>query len=92
MIGGVFMTRTISVSDANISIQSVIALTTEGDEVVLEQNGSPVAKVVAIQNPKILKNGSKKRTLGLGNGEGFFMSDDFNDELPDEFWGFDKDL
>ena len=40
--------------------------------------------------PKPVK---KQRILGmhahLGN---FWMSDDFDDELPDEFWGFDRDL
>ncbi len=86
------MTKTISVSDKPISLQSVIALTAGGDEVVLEQNGSPVAKVVSIRNPQMIKNGPNERQLGLGTGEGFIMRDDFNDELPDEFWGFDKDL
>ena len=86
------MIRTISISDKQISIQSVIALTNGGDEVVLEENGSPVAKVVGIKSQQVLKNGLNERKLGLGSGEGYFMSDDFNDELPDEFWGFEDEL
>jgi hypothetical protein len=30
----------------------------------------------------------KKRILGLHQGK-IWMSDDFNDPLPNEFWGFD---
>lgn len=34
----------------------------------------------------------KQRTLGLhAHLEGFWMSDDFDAELPDEFWGFDQE-
>lgn len=81
------MTKTISLSE-DISIQAVIALTRNGDEVVIEENGTPLAKITPIENI----DKPKKRVLGLGSGDGYFMSDDFDDELPDEFWGFDKEL
>lgn len=32
----------------------------------------------------------KPRILGLYEGMGGWISDDFTHELPDEFWGFDK--
>jgi antitoxin (DNA-binding transcriptional repressor) of toxin-antitoxin stability system len=80
------MTKTVSLNE-NISIQTVIALTRNGDEVVIEENGEPLAKITPI-----VKTEPKQRVLGLGRGEGYFMSDDFDAELPDEFWGFDKDL
>jgi len=38
------MTKTINVDD--VSIQTVVALIRNGDEIVLEENGSPVAKVI----------------------------------------------
>ncbi len=79
------MTKIINVSE-NISIQTVVAFTKNGDEIVLEENGKPIAKITPIENSKEIK----KRTAGLGKG--YFMSDDFDDELPDEFWGFDKEL
>ncbi|HEY8559637.1 MAG TPA: hypothetical protein VIL74_04475 [Pyrinomonadaceae bacterium] len=66
----------------------MIALTKNGDEVVIEQNGEPIAKITPIVEEKKIK--LKQRILGLGTGKGYFMSDDFNDEVPDEFWGFDK--
>lgn len=80
------MTQTLSIND--ISIQTVIKLAKNGDEIVLEENGKPIAKItpiIEIEQPK------KKRTAGLGKGT-TWMSDDFDDELPDEFWGFDKEL
>jgi len=80
------MTKTVSINE--VSIQTIIALTRNGDEVVIEENGEPLAKVLPIEKPKE----QKQRVLGLGKGEGYFMSDDFDDELPDEFWGFDKEL
>ncbi len=79
------MTKTISVND--VSIQTIIALTRNGDEIVLEENGELLAKITPIEKPKE----QKKRIAGLGKGT-MFMSDDFDDELPDEFWGFDKEL
>jgi antitoxin (DNA-binding transcriptional repressor) of toxin-antitoxin stability system len=79
------MTKTVSVND--VSIQAVIALTRNGDEVVIEENGEPLAKVTPIEKPKE----QKQRVFGLGSGK-TWTSDDFDDELPDEFWGFDKEL
>lgn len=79
------MTKTLSINE--VSIQTVIALTRNGDEIVLEENGEPLAKVTPIEKAE-----PKQRVLGLGKGKGYFMSDDFDDELPDEFWGFEKEL
>lgn len=79
------MTKTVDLKE--VSIESVIALMRNGDEVIVEENGEPVAKITPIEKPKI-----KQRILGLGAEKGYFMSDDFDDELPDEFWGFDKEL
>ncbi len=78
------MTKTLNINE--ISIQTVITCAKSGDEIVLEENGKPIAKITPIEKPKEIK----KRTAGLGKG--YWMSDDFDDELPDEFWGFDKQL
>ena len=77
------MTKTISVND--VSVQTVIALTRNGDEVVLEENGESLVKVTPIEKPKELK----QRIAGLGKGT-VWMSDDFDDELPNEFWLADR--
>jgi antitoxin (DNA-binding transcriptional repressor) of toxin-antitoxin stability system len=78
------MTKTLNINE--ITIQTVITSAKSGDEIVLEENGKPIAKITPIEKPKE----QKPRIAGLGKG--YFMSDDFDDELPDEFWGFDKEL
>lgn len=72
------MTKTVSIKET--SIQIIIALTRNGDEVVIEENGEPLAKVLLIE-----KFEPKQRILGLREGQ-VWMSDDFDDELPDSFW------
>ncbi|MCW5960731.1 MAG: hypothetical protein KIS76_11260 [Pyrinomonadaceae bacterium] len=80
------MTKTVNLSE-NISIKTIIALTKNGDEIVLEENGEPIAKILPIEKPRE----QKERIAGLGK-DTMWMSDDFDDELPDEFWGFNKGL
>ena len=81
------MTKIISISKVQNSVQTLIALTKNGDEIILGENGEAIIKITPIENSE-----PKQRVLGLGRGEGYFMSEDFNDELPDEFWGFDREL
>lgn len=81
------MTKTVSLSET--SIETVIALTRNGDEVVIEENGKPVAKITPIAESE--QTEPKKRVFGLGKGT-VWMSEDFDAELPDEFWGFDKEF
>ena len=77
------MTKTVSLNE--ISIQTVIALARNGDEIIIEENGEPLVKITSFTKPAM-----KQRVLGLGAEKRYFMSDDFDDELPDEFWGWDK--
>lgn len=79
------MTKTVDLKE--VSIESVIALTRNGDEIIVEENGEPVVKITPIKKPKE----QKQRIMVLGKGT-MWMSKDFDDELPDEFWGFDKEL
>jgi prevent-host-death family protein len=81
------MTKTVSINDVQTKLPDLLALAREGDEIIIEENGEPLAKVTAIDKPAK----QKQRTAGLGKGT-MWMSDDFDDELPDEFWGFDKEL
>ena len=84
------MTKTISISEIQNSAQAIIDLTRNGDEIVIEENGNPVAKVTPIEPIEKTEN-LQPRIAGLREGRSW-MSDDFDDELPDEFWGFDKEL
>ena len=81
------MTKTLNIND--ISIEIVIKSAKNGEEIVLEENGKPFAKITPIEEAE--QTQPKQRIFGLGKGK-IWMSDDFDDELPDEFWGFDKEL
>ena len=81
------MTKTLNVNE--ITIQTVITSAKSGDEIVLEENGKPIAKITPIIEAE--QPLSNPRVAGLGKGT-MWMSDDFDEELPDEFWGFDKEL
>lgn len=84
------MIKTVSISEAQTQLQGLLASARNGDEVIIEENGELLARLVPIEKPKE----QKQRTAGLGKGKenGYFMSEDFDDELPDEFWGFDKEF
>ena len=47
------MTKTISIGEINNSVQTLIALTKNGDEIVLEENGKPLAKIIPFENLKL---------------------------------------
>lgn len=85
------MTKTINISEVQNSVQTLIALTKNGDEILLEENGEPVLKITPLSKaaPSNDKIERKPRVAGLGKGT-MWMSDDFDDELPDEFWAWDK--
>ena len=82
------MTKTLSINEVPSLLPGILALAKDGDEIIIEENGHELAKVI----PSSTKNEVKPRKFGRGRPEGYFMSDDFDDELPDEFWGFDKEL
>ena len=74
------MTKIVSISEAQTQLQGLLALAREGDEIIIEENGEPSARLIAIQKPQ-----QKECILGLREGQ-VWTSDDFDDELPDEFW------
>ena len=74
------MTKTVSIREAQSQLQGLLALTRNGDEVIIEENGEPLARLVPIEKFEL-----KQRILGLREGQ-VWTSDDFDDELPDSFW------
>jgi len=81
------MTKILSIGEVQQKLPGLLALAGDDDEIIIEENGEPVATVLPIH--KIAS--PKKRTAGLGK-DTIWMSDDFDAELPDEFWGFDKEV
>ncbi len=82
------MIKTLSISDVPGPLAGLLALAKDGDEIIIEDNGHELAKVIPVRTQPHVK----QRKFGRGRSEGFFMSDNFDDELPDEFWGFDREL
>lgn len=83
------MTKTLSIHDVPTQLIGILARAKAGDEIILEDNGEPLATVSPIEKHK--KNGKRvaglgnERILGLREGQAW-TSDDFDDELPDQFW------
>ena len=74
------MTKIVSISEAQKHLQGLLALARKGDEIIIEENGEPSARLIPIQKSK-----GNERILGLREGQ-VWTSQDFDDELPDEFW------
>lgn len=64
-----------------LTLEELLAELTENTEILLTRGASPVARISPVIEPVV----PEKRILGLHEGQGW-MSNDFTDELPDEFW------
>ena len=74
------MTQTVSVDEAQNKLQDLVARALAGDEVIITERGTPVARLVPV-----LAHSKKKRVAGLNRGT-ISTSEDFDDPLPNEFW------
>ncbi len=86
------MTYTMSLNDALSQLHKLRSLTMAGKEIIIVENNQPIAKLVPLAAPAaapgadVSRNEStKKRIFGLHRGQ-LWVSDDFDDPLPDEFW------
>ena len=75
------MSTTVEIRDAANHLAELVKEAGRGTEVVLTEAGIPVARLAAIPQPN-----PAPRIPGLHAGESYWMSDDFNDPLPEEFW------
>ena len=74
------MTQTVSVDEAQQRLQDLLAQALAGNEVIITEHGTPVARLVPVVTPS-----KKKRIAGLNRGT-VSISEDFNEPLPDDFW------
>ncbi len=74
------MTQTVSVDEAQNKLQDLLAHAVAGNEVIITDHGTPVARLVPV-----VAHSKKKRVAGLNRGS-IFTSEDFDEPLPDEFW------
>ncbi len=74
------MTQTVSVDEAQNNLPDLLAQALAGDEVIITEHGTPVARLVPV-----VAHIKKKRVPGLNRGA-ISTSEDFDEPLADEFW------
>jgi prevent-host-death family protein len=73
---------TIELDEAQTRLTELVRAVANGGEIVLTESGQPVARITGVPKPF-----TGQRIAGLhANEPGFWMSDDFDAPLPDEFW------
>jgi antitoxin (DNA-binding transcriptional repressor) of toxin-antitoxin stability system len=71
--------KTFDVREPQTSLQDILSLVRNGDEVVLTEGANPLARVVPIARSSVA------RVAGLHNGT-IWTSDDFDEPLPEDYW------
>jgi prevent-host-death family protein len=69
-------TKTVELQEAQASLDELLALVREGVEIILTDGGTPLARLTPVE--------TGQRIPDLHPGA--WISEDFDDELPDEFW------
>ncbi|NOT55192.1 MAG: toxin-antitoxin (TA) system antitoxin [Deltaproteobacteria bacterium] len=73
------LTKTVDVQETQASLQDLLSLVREGNEIVLTEGATPLARMV----PIVLS--PAQRVAGLHAGA-IWTSEDFDTPLPEEFW------
>ena len=76
-------TKVISINELQNKIPELLAFIAEGDNIIIEKDNKPFARLIPVSEKR------KKRIAGLNKGE-IWMSEDFDEPLPDEFWTGEK--
>jgi prevent-host-death family protein len=74
------MTQTVSIDEAQDKLPDLLAQALAGNEVIITEHGTPVARLVPV-----VSHARKKRVAGLNRGT-IWTSQDFDEPLTDEFW------
>jgi prevent-host-death family protein len=69
----------VDISEAKTQLPTLLSSALEGNEVIISEHNKPLAKLVPILSSQ------KSRTPGLNKGK-IWVSEDFDDPLPDKFW------
>ena len=73
------MSKIVDIREAKTQLDELLTLAIQGTEVIIVQDEQPLVRLV----PAVTSQ--RSRVAGLHKGEGW-ISEDFNDPLPDEFW------
>jgi antitoxin (DNA-binding transcriptional repressor) of toxin-antitoxin stability system len=76
---GTMSTKIVTVQEAEGHLLELIGLVEQGEEVLITYDDQPKVKLVPIVEPP------QKRVFGRHRGQ-VWMSPDFDDSLPDDFW------
>lgn len=71
--------KTVNIHDAKTHLSELLAQALQGEEIIIAKANKPLVKLVPVEPPK------KKRKFGLYKGK-IWVSKDFDEPLPDEFW------
>lgn len=71
-------TQTVNLEKVEKQLAELLAIIEHGSEIVIAQNGKPIARLASVAPTK------KKRIAGLNRGI-IWTSEDFDAPLPDEF-------
>lgn len=69
----------VNIEEAKIRLPALVEAALAGEEVVITEDGKPLARLVAVAPAE------GKRIAGLNRGA-IWTSEDFDEPLPDEFW------
>ncbi len=67
----------VNIHEAKTQLSRLINAVLAGEEVVILKRNQPVARLVPIETPKVV------RRLGWGGADGLWMADDFDEPLDD---------
>jgi prevent-host-death family protein len=73
-------TQTVNLDKVEKQLAELLAFAEDNGEIVIAQNGKPLARLEPVKQPK-----KKKRIAGLNRGT-IWTSEDFDEPLPDKFW------
>ena len=77
------MTKIINIETTTYRLSELLAMVRSGDEIIVQEANLPPVKLILAES----RNSRQTNTLVLGLFEGMgHIPDDFNDELPIEFW------
>jgi prevent-host-death family protein len=69
--------RTVNIHEAKTQFSKLVEAASNGEEIIIARAGKPAARLVPLE-PK------RKIKFGVLKNEKFWMSEDFNDPLPDD--------
>jgi prevent-host-death family protein len=70
--------KSVNIHQAKTHLSALLARVESGEEVLIAKAGRPIARLVPIQPPA-------QRELGWDSGLSFWIADDFDEYLPEEF-------